>query len=75
MMLAFRSSCVAAMQPSVIIKPVTAQELKKALDQPGWKLLSTIEVVNSRDVQGLTQEAAKLVRTGKKVCVVLIERS
>jgi len=62
------------MPPSLITQPTTAQELKKAVDQPQWKLLETREVVNSRDVQELLRAAGLLVRSGKKLCVALIER-
>ena len=62
------------MPPSLITQPSNARELKKALDQPDWKFLESRELVIARDVQQLSQAAGALVRSGKKVCVALIER-
>lgn len=57
-----------------ITKPTTKHELAKAINQQGWKLLESREAVNADDVRDISSRTGSLVRSGKKLCVVLIER-
>ena len=70
-----KNSCVAAMQPSKIVKPTTKQELSRALNQADWKFLESREVVNAADLRAVTLQLSLLIRRGKKLSLAIIERS
>lgn len=57
-----------------ITKPQTKQELAKAINQQGWQFLEAREAVNANDVRDITTRTSNLVRSGKKLCIVVIER-
>jgi hypothetical protein len=64
------------MQPSVIVKPTTKQELSKALNQADWKFVASREVVNASDLREVMSLLDSLVRARKKkLCLAIIERS